>query len=535
MNPARRLATHQPARRPEALVRSLDSLGYFEARWDTVAGDTVLVHTGPRARIHSVELVAEGFALTADSVDHPRWPQPYDAAAVAALARAAVRFAARRGYPFAAATVSVDAPPGPAPDSARRVTVRIGVDPGRPAVFGAPSFPGELSSRRRLLTYDIAFEEGDRFDFAAVEESEKRLLSRDYVDDAEGGAPVVRPTPAGASSAPENTVDTVVVPFHVTDRAGLGLDGALSYASDLPVDNRLSGTLDLTLLNAFRWGESARVHYRGERTYNQMEIGIAKPHLFGMPLVGSAGFGLELEQESYGYLHGEAELLYEPAALWQTGIAVSAHETTDETFDTLSSWRFYGFDAVTRRLGEPRRAGSFSRWLSLRTGTGIADRGGRRYNRFRVDLTAGLHLPFARRHAVSLRGVGRTTIAEQGDRLHEVELFRTGGHNSLRGYAENEFAFRTVGYAQVEYLFYFTRTGSVYIFSDGGVGFPGRIRMSPEYRTDLLGYGLGIRAPVRIGTISLEWARSIADRDGFGRIHVRIRNTISKSRNPWHD
>jgi hypothetical protein len=529
------LEAYPPARRPEALEGYLDSLGYFDVARDTLPGDTIVVRGGRRAIIDSVVVSATGIALTIDSVDHPRWPRPYDAEAVASIARAGVRFAARRGYPFAVATVTVDTREEPRPGDPAHLTIRIDVAPGRPAVFGAPAFRGDPTTRRRLLGYDIAFDEGERFDLSLVEESRKRLLARDYISDVHPASPALPASAALTTPSPADSIDTVMVPFHLEDRSGLGMEGALGYASDLPTENRLSGTLDLTLLNLFRWGEAASLHYRGERTYNEMEIDLSKPHLFGMPLVGSVGFGLELEQKSYGYLHGEAELLYEPAALWQTGVAVSAHETTVEAFDSLSSWRYYGFDLITKRLGEPRRAGSFSRWLSLRAGTGITTRHNDRHNRFRVDVRGGLHLPFARRHALSVGLVGQTAVTQSGDRLHEVELFRTGGHHSLRGYAEDEFAFRTVGYGQLEYLFYFTRTGSVYIFTDGGIGFPDKIRMSPDHHTEMLGYGLGIRAPIRIGTISLEWARSIADRSGFGRVHVRIRNALSRRKNPWHN
>ncbi|MBD3314645.1 MAG: hypothetical protein GF344_02555 [Chitinivibrionales bacterium] len=531
---SRFLLDHAPARRPQVLHEYLDSLGHFDAVWDTTDHDTLVVHTGRRARIDSVTITAKDLAVTADSLDYSHLPRFYTAETVSSFARAAVRFAARRGYPFAAATIQLNTRKRSSSDGSRYITVHIDLEPGRPALFGSPSFPGNPMSRPQLLANDIAFDHGEPFDLASVEESRKRLQSRNYVDDVQVGAPLLLPPPHDLHS-PSDSVDTVTIPFHVFDRSGLGLDGALAYASDLQTDNRLSGTFDLTLLNIFGRGETASLHYRGEQTYNKMEIAVSKPHLFGMPLVGSAEFGLELERESYGYLHGELELLYEPATLWQTGFAVSAHEATDETFDTVPSWRYYGFDLVTRRLGEPRRAGNLSRWLSLKAGTGMTADQGKRQNRFRLDLRGGLQVPFAGRHALAVNLVGQTAVAQSGERLHEVELFRTGGHGSLRGYLEDEFAFQTVGYAQLEYLYYFSRIGSVYIFSDGGVGFPREFRPGSEHRTGMLGYGLGIRAPIGSGTISLEWARSIADHGGFGRIHVRIRNTIARNKSAWQN
>jgi len=43
----------------------------------------------------------------------------------------------------------------------------------------------------------------------------------------------------------------------------------------------------------------------------------------------------------------------------------------------------------------------------------------------------------------------------------------------------------------------------------------------------LLGYGVGIRLPVKIGEMALEWARNKDDGRGLGRVHVGFRNMVS--------
>jgi hemolysin activation/secretion protein len=109
-------------------------------------------------------------------------------------------------------------------------------------------------------------------------------------------------------------------------------------------------------------------------------------------------------------------------------------------------------------------------------------------------------------------------------------MFRVGGYRSVRGYMENEFAFRTVVYDQFEYLYYFGPTASVYLFTDNGFGFEQSLtRARWGDRTEFLGYGAGIRIPARLGTLTLEWARNISrsDRTSWGRINVKISNNNS--------
>ncbi|MDR2727935.1 MAG: hypothetical protein LBB56_02295, partial [Chitinispirillales bacterium] len=106
------------------------------------------------------------------------------------------------------------------------------------------------------------------------------------------------------------------------------------------------------------------------------------------------------------------------------------------------------------------------------------------------------------------------------------ELYRFGGYNSLRGYSEEEFAFRSALVSQAEALIYFNRTSSVFIFCDGGVGFQNQGAFSVSDGKKMLGYGAGIRFPSRLGTVSLEWGRNIDDASSLGRVHVGVKTGI---------
>ena len=124
-----------------------------------------------------------------------------------------------------------------------------------------------------------------------------------------------------------------------------------------------------------------------------------------------------------------------------------------------------------------------------------------------------------------MRLVSKHLITKEQN-LITAEKFRTGGYNSVRGYSDNEFAFRTLVYGQLEYLMYFIGTGAVYIFSDGGVGFEQKIELNGNY-SSILGYGVGIRLPSRIGIMTMEWARNFRDHKSLGRIHIRFQNELA--------
>ncbi|MBD3395167.1 MAG: hypothetical protein GF418_06015 [Chitinivibrionales bacterium] len=520
-----------------ALSRFLDSLGFFNADWDTLATDTIAIQAVRRYVVDTI-LIKSPHEFGVDSLERLRFPRPYDAGEIGAIARLSVRFLARRGYPYAKlsinldTTVSADTGNGGEPAPVIRPTFLL--DPDIRCVFDRAVFSGDYKTKASLLARDIAFSPGDRFDARLLTQSERRLESRDYIVTARAGAPGTVAIEADSSEgetdvSPVTYSERVAVPFLIEDNSGMGLDGALAFQSDR--DERgglLSGFLTLTLLNIFRRGEAASVYYRGEQDLQQFDLDISKPHLLGMPLVGSAGFGLEIQEDSYGYLHGELELLLEFETLWQTGMAFRGHETADRAGDANRSWRVVGLDLILKKQSERVRAGVLATHLELRTGTAVADRPAGRFQRYSGDISGGYHLPLFRRLALANRAVVRTIIADSRDSLHAVERHRTGGHESVRGYAENEFPFTTVGYLQTEGLFYFSSLGSVYIFVDGGVGFVNDVDFSRGGRTDLLGYGAGIRIPVRIGTASIAWARNYRERRGFGRVHIRVQNALSR-------
>jgi len=521
------------------LSNYLDSLGFHHAIWDTVAADTIVVRPGRRCVLDTI-LIRSAFPFTIDSLEKLRFPRPYDAGEIARLARRAIRLCAQNGFPFATLTIITGTNDGGrrcggADSAAMKITFVVDTD--RRCAFDSPLFIGEFKTRPRILARDIAFQRGGRFDVRLVEESEKRLLSRPYVAEAEAGAPGVVPVPPSPDSSAktverkaDDTTAYVAVPFRIKDNSGMGLDGALAASSDRETSSPLvAGSLTLTLLNLFGTGEQASVYYRGEKGLQQFDITIAKPHLLKMPLVGSADFGMEIQEENYGYLHGGTELLLEFQTLWRTGAGIRGHEIADRRDGGGESWQYAGAELILQRSAERWRAGVFSKQLLVRTGAGVSDREGGRFQRWKGDFSAGFHLPVARRHAVAGMMHGRMLIADERDSLHVTELFRTGGHASVRGYAENEYAFMSVGYLQGEYHVYFSDAGSAYIFMDGGIGFSRVIDVRRENRTDMLGYGAGVRIPVKIGTASIAWARNYRDTRGFGRIHVRMQNAVSSA------
>jgi hypothetical protein len=514
-------------RRYSAIRNSLDSLGFFAARWDTLSADTLMLAPGPRAGIGEASLNSD-LPITLDSVGMPRAPFPYDAGIINRISRALVWHAACRGHPFALVTVSLErkAPEDSGAAAPESIACRFALVANALCRFGDPAFAGSFKTQRRVLAHDCMFVKFAPYDARAVDATVQSFISRPYIASARGMAPRILAHAAGAA----DSADTIVAPFLIADRSGLGIDGSLAYQSGPDVASPLSGLVNVSLLNILGRGEAVNLHYRGERSMQQFDLSTSLPWVLGTRFSADAGFGLEIREDAYSHVTGSAGGRMDVGALWEAGAHLRASESAVDTVEGDSSGiavsRYYGFDVGLSRRPERLEAGVFARELSVGTGAGVVDRGEQLYNRWHADFSVGAHLPLRGPFAARVRVAANSLFTRETD-LPDIDLYRLGGSASVRGYADNEVPVRSALTAQSELLWYFSHRGAAYLFADGGAGYRHFVSLSASERTDLFGYGVGMRLPAGIGSLSIEWARNISDRRGFGRIHLNLRNSLA--------
>ena len=440
----------------------------------------------------------------------PRTPLRYSAEAITRPVSALSKFLSENGYPYNKITVAVDS------RDSLALAVRLDIDPDERVCNGPPVVTG-VSGNAAMYLRDARVAAGQPFNSADVDESVRRLSARPYVRSVSAGSPVI------VEDAPpcSGSMRQAVVPFAVEEKRGMEVEGALGYESGRgDKKGSLNGRLDLSLMNLLRAGESADVSYAGAGARQRLRLSASRPWMFGLPLFAGGSAGLEVEDGGYGYFSGDLWAAAEARGRWRVGAAVKESETVPP--DTAGSpYRFYGADVFIALARAQWERGQTVWEFEVRTGSGVANRE-RSYSRGSMDAAAGVHLPVFRRYAAAGR-VRASALFTDEEYLPPAELYRVGGHGSLRGYSEEEFAFRSALYSQAEALFYFNRAGSVFIFADGGAGFGSSGKLSLAGARWMLGYGAGVRFPSRMGTVSLEWARNIDDGWSLGRVHVGVR------------
>lgn len=494
------------------ITHYLDSLGFFKAVWDTLSIDSIKITPGQRSQI-----ISESFAGVDSSIissfGTETFPYPYDAGKIRQRADKLSSLMANNGFPFAKVTVNLKKHV-----EQNALTIEYVVFTDQTCHFAAPFFYGPFVTKEKILLKDFSPQQDQIFNMQKVIDFEKRLRRRPYIKN------VTLDTPEIDSSSDYREALMVTVPVFIEDHSGVGLEGTAGFTASQESKPALYGNLMLSLVNVFHSGETALFEYAGDKTRQQLKIEFSKPWLFNLPLALDGAMELEVLKDQYGFLSAQMAVFSEIGAWWRIGVGANVSEATPRNDSLGEHGTFYGADFILAALPQEIGKGLFSRELVIKSGSGVA-RKDKNYSRTRIEFLMGAHLPLFSWQALRLRLVSKHLITKEQN-LITAEKFRTGGYNSVRGYSDNEFAFRTLVYGQLEYLMYFIGTGAVYIFSDGGVGFEQKIELNGNY-SSILGYGVGIRLPSRIGIMTMEWARNFRDHKSLGRIHIRFQNELA--------
>ena len=452
-----------------------------------------------------VEGLPENMPIPKDII--PPAPLLYNADAIKRTLYALSRYFSENGYPYNKITTSIIHS-----DSSKTLIIRFNVDLDE-RVRNAPPLVLGVEKRVEMYHRDVRLFPDSLFSSADVDETLRRLSMRPYVREVSAASPVI------VEDAPKSgdSLRAAVVPFTVAERRGMEVEGALGYESG---SGSLSGRLDLSFMNLLRRGESAGVSYAGTDVYQRFRFSASQMWVFGLPLEAGGGGGLEIEDGGYAYFSGEFWAAAEINARWKFGAALNAAETVppDSAGDM---YRFYGADVFISLIQAQWERGRTVRELSARAGSGVANRE-KSYTRGKMELAAGVHYPIFNEYAIAGRVCANSLFTEE-EYLLPAEQYRIGGHGSLRGYSEEEFALRSALFSQMEALYYFNKAGAVFIFIDGGAGFDSSARLKMSGAKWMLGYGAGIRFPSRVGSVSLEWARNKGDGWSLGRVHLGVR------------
>ncbi len=336
------------------------------------------------------------------------------------------------------------------------------------------------------------------------------------------------------------SADTTGLLVNVVEGNTNTFDGVIGYVpSQLGQSGYFTGMIDVSMTNLFGTGRKFRAMWHQEtKLTQQLEIDYGEPYVFGLPVNAEVSFA-QRQQDStsvtrnFGLsgiflfsdnLNGNLSLntlsttplvnasnyysVYQSNVL-DLGVGV----TYDTRNDLYSPTRGLLYETQFQ-FGQKRVYGP-AQLITPDT----------RLTSFTQHLTIGLSLfhEFIPRQilAIGLHGEQVT-----GTELDQSDMYRLGGTNTIRGYAENQFLATKAAWTNIEYrfatgresfFFGFVDAGYIYMQSDPLAGLPSN-------SFSVYGYGVGAQVETGIGILKASFALGKGDSFVQGKIHFGIVN-----------
>ena len=520
----RRLVDEAVAEAKEALATE----GYFSADLSSSIEQSsepwlvrLRVEPGPRTRVGEVEIrfsgpvTADGEARSLMNRVRQGWTlrrgQPFRQEDWEAAKRGAVRELA--GWRYAAAKIaSSEAHIDPKAAQAR---LTIDLDSGPPFRFGAIDVTGARRYPAALVVNLAPLKAGDVYDRDRLLLYQQRLLESGYFASVQAE---VDANPGLADAAP----------LHVAVLEGNSqrIEGGISYNTDVgPRVEARYGNMDI-FDSAWRFRSSLRL----DQKIKDLRLDFDSPPRPGA--VWQNYFAQAKEQDiqneltrnlTVGVSHN---LSFGPTP---AALVLSATNEDQRIGDQVADTRYAVYFGGRRQLRKtdalvlPRRGYVGT----VEVGGAPATLSSRAFLRGVVSAT--LFLPVGRSGDLILRGQGGAVLSNALEGIPSNFLFRTGGDQTVRGYAFESLGVQQAGaivggrrllVGSAEYVFWVSDIWGVAVFADAGDAWDAGLR--PDKLAH--GYGAGPRFRTPIGPVRADLA--YGERTGEWRLHFSVGYTF---------
>jgi hypothetical protein len=302
-------------------------------------------------------------------------------------------------------------------------------------------------------------------------------------------------------------------------------DGYIGFANNENNKIRFNGYLDVTLENTLRAGEQFSLYWKSDdNDQKTFMTGIELPYLFKSPLSLKAQIHIFKQDSTFQNTKKAIDLGYFIDYNTRIYLGYQSTESSDIQNKNSKTLSDYTNSYLTSKLEYSKLNTTNSNFLeksSLFITTGFGKRitndspetiGTNKQFYIKLDVLHNFYLN--QKNCININS--RTNFLKSETYIIN-ELFRFGGSNSIRGFAENSLQANFLSAIQTEYRY--VASPSLYIHSIMDYGF--YQDDSAKNKGDLIGLGLGIGLHTKNGLLKIAFANGI-----FNNQEVKFYNTF---------
>lgn len=444
----------------------------------------------------------------------------YEADHLNALIEAVIGDLSSKGYLFAKGVVD-SLNPDP---KTGRVSAHIRISAGDQVRVSGVIFEGRRYNDADYLTRIAGIKDSSLITERELETGRENLQNSDLF------------TKVGEASIVEKG-DKYYVAYPVIEKNTNSFDLILGYVPRTGQKNIIVGTGHLSVKNAIWDGSALDLSFQRLQQYvTRFQGGYHQDFLFGLPL--GAGFNFRFYQQDSSYqqrsIHFSTDYQLNSTTRLSLGVrrevtAVSGqgslvYPVVDASMTLLDIGLYYQnvdyLDNPTHGLQVSFTAETGFKWISQDTVAGLS-RQRIRYQSLHVD--AQPYFRVFRRQVVT---PSIHAFVLKAGPYFESDLYRFGGAESLRGYAEEQFSASRMLWGDVEWRYLLEARAYGFIFGAAGTYYrppmhAGLVRTGSIVQR-LYSYGLGFSVHTALGQLKFTYAKSADAPIDNGKVHISI-------------
>ena len=288
-------------------------------------------------------------------------------------------------------------------------------------------------------------------------------------------------------------------------------DGFLGFGNNENSDFELNGYLNMVLLNNLNFGERLGVIYKNDGSGQQtFEGNIELPFVFSSPVSVGADLRIFRRDSAFSNSSQTVELKYylnEKLNLKGAAEFTNSTSLESENLNSVSEIEnynssFYGIGAEFLKLG-PRQLFGVDTFVNVNLSAG-SRKTENDTEQYKLSLSGQHQIDINYRNKIYLNINSQILISNN---YLNNELFRFGGVNSIRGFAENSLLASRFAVLQTEYRYILDAN----LYANTVIDIGNYENKLNKVNENIVGYGAGIGLKSKAGVFNLIVANSVSN------------------------
>lgn len=305
-------------------------------------------------------------------------------------------------------------------------------------------------------------------------------------------------------------------------------DGYLGFSTN-ETNNKLefNGYVKLDLHNNFNFGESFNLNYKStESEQKNFDITLNLPYLFSTPLGTELQLNILKQDSTFTTVKQSAKLFYQIDTKSRIFLGLENYSSNSlldtPVFSTTDDYKsnFYTLKYTFENRNPTDKLFPIQTYASLEGGIGQRTRDNRSENQTKINLKAFHTIDFNRQNSFYIQASGALLNT---NKPLENELYRFGGIQSMRGFAEESLlatAFITIN---TEYRYRLSNT----IYAHSIIDYATLDNTVTNQKNNLYGFGIGFGLLTRAGLLKLNYANGKTESQKFQFSNSNIHLSLS--------